>query len=374
MKIRLLTLLCIPFFTYGQWINSSCSKKAKPIVELAIEYGLNLEQQMAIGAANAALKIDKNCGCAKLVLAAMSSGRSWGTRSKKLDQIAYAELSKEEQAWFTLLKSSNEDYDETASMIKSKFPNSPLLQFLVIKPQTWDAYPGFVEQFPEYASAAYNMMSYGYMGDGYGDSNFEQAMAMTDKSMSLHEGPNILDSKAEHFAANGNYEKALEYQLKAVDFGSFVSPYWESATLYWRNMNADTIKVNLKEKMKTSQNAILERDIEEFKKYIHSKFEMITGDSNLKEFYSFNDEQFDIEPVITWESFDLYNMDVALTPDIKTAVLTFYAKGSYFLNEKPEEKVPYSTRASSVWIASDEGWKMIHANWAPFNDGIGIPK
>ena len=81
--------------------------------------------------------------------------------------------------------------------------------------------------------------------------------------------------------------------------------------------------------MKTSQNAILERDIEEFKKYIHSKFEMITGDSNLKEFYSFNDEQFDIEPVITWESFDLYNMDVALTPDIKTAVLTFYALNSF---------------------------------------------
>ena len=51
------------------------------------------------------------------------------------------------------------------------------------------------------------------MGEGYGDSNFEQAMAMTDKSLSLHEGPNILDSKAEHFAANGNYEKALEYQL-----------------------------------------------------------------------------------------------------------------------------------------------------------------
>ena len=53
-------------------IDSSCSKKAKPVVELAIEYGLNLEQQMAIGAATAALKIDENCGCAKLVLAAMS--------------------------------------------------------------------------------------------------------------------------------------------------------------------------------------------------------------------------------------------------------------------------------------------------------------
>ena len=83
---------------------------------------------------------------------------------------------------------------------------------------------------------------------------------------------------------------------------------------------------------------------------------MITGDSNLKEFYSSIDEQFEVEPVITG-SLLIYNMDVALTPDIKTAVLTFYAKGSYFLNEKPEEKIPYSTRASSVWIASDEGWK-----------------
>ena len=236
----------------------------------------------------------------------MSPGISWGTEVKIRSNCCG--IIKEEQAWYTLLKASNEDYDKTASMIKSKFPKSPLLQFLAIKPQTWDAYPGFVEQFPDYASAAYNMMSYGYMGEGYGDSNFEQAMAMTDKSLSLHEGPNILDSKAEHFAANGNYEKALEYQLKAVDFGSFVSPYWESATLYWRNMNADTIKVSLKEKMKTSQNAILERDIDGLKIH-YSKFEMITGDSNLKEFYSFR-RTIEVEPVIT-ESFDLYNMDVA---------------------------------------------------------------
>ena len=142
---------------------------------------------------------------------------------------------------------------------------------------------------------------------------FEQAMAMTDKSLSLHEGPIFLIQRQSILQQMGITKKALEYQLKAVDFGSFVSPYWESATLYWRNMNADTIKVSLKEKMKTSQNAILERDIDEFKKYIHSKFEMITGDSNLKEFYSFTDEQFEVEPVITWESFDLYNMDVALT-------------------------------------------------------------
>ena len=54
------------------------------------------------------------------------------------------------------------------------------------------------------------------------------------------------------------------------------------------------------------------------------------------------------------------------------AVLTFYAKGSFTLNESKEE-VDYSTRASAVWIATNTGWKMVHTNYSPFG-GAGIPQ
>ncbi len=46
--------------------------------------------------------------------------------------------------------------------------------------------------------------------------------------------------------------------------------------------------------------------------------------------------------------------------------------GAYTFNDS-KETVDYSTRASTVWISTDSGWKMVHANWAPFG-GSGIPK
>ena len=38
-----------------------------------------------------------------------------------------------------------------------------------------------------------------------------------------------------------------------------------------------------------------------------------------------------------------------------------------------EDKVDYSTRASSVWISTENGWKIMHSSWAPFGGGNGIP-
>ena len=55
------------------------------------------------------------------------------------------------------------------------------------------------------------------------------------------------------------------------------------------------------------------------------------------------------------------------------AVLTFYATGSYTFSDT-NKNVKYSTRASSVWIATDDGsWKSVHSNWAPMKGGFGIP-
>ena len=99
---------------------------------------------------------------------------------------------------------------------------------------------------------------------------------------------------------------------------------------------------------------------------------LMTGDSSLTKFYEQTDELFLEKRNFSWDSFDLRDIDVNFSPDMNMAILTFYASGAYTLNES-NEKVDYSTRASAVWIATDSGWKMVHANWAPFG-GAGIPQ
>ena len=49
----------------------------------------------------------------------------------------------------------------------------------------------------------------------------------------------------------------------------------------------------------------------------------------------------------------------------------FHAKGDYTVGEG--DKVDYNTRASSVWISTENGWKIMHSSWAPFGGGNGIP-
>ena len=171
---------------------------------------------------------------------------------------------------------------------------------------------------------------------------------------------------------NEDFQSSLANQLKAVDFATFASPYWDNATTYWRSLNIEDVSSNLVESQKNMQNAILERDIEEFNKYISDDVNLITGDSNLGDFYTFDTDNFDLQQNFTWNSFDLRDFETHFSPDMKTAVLTFYASGSYTFNESQEE-VAYSTRASSVWIVSNSGWKCVHSNWAPYKSGNGIP-
>ena len=128
----------------------------------------------------------------------------------------------------------------------------------------------------------------------------------------------------------------------------------------------------LKQNAVNLQDAILKQNSEEFNKYVDKSIVFSTGDSNLSKFYMMSTDNFDVEPAANWGEFKLYNMNVALSPDSRTAVLTFYAKGDYTVGEG--DKVNYSTRASSVWVSTDNGWKIMHSNWAPFGEGNGIPK
>ena len=79
-------------------------------------------------------------------------------------------------------------------------------------------------------------------------------------------------------------------------------------------------------------------------------------------------------------------MKVYFSTDMNTAVITFYAKGGYTMNRSSElfdlngnlkstsEFIEYSTRASSVWVNTDQGWKTMHSNFAPNKGKIGLPQ
>ena len=150
-------------------------------------------------------------------------------------------------------------------------------------------------------------------------------------------------------------------------------------------LSDDVIKSILKDKAVKLQDAILTQNLEEFNKYVDVNIPFSTGDSNLSEFYIMDSERFDIEQLVEWDSFDLYDINVSLMQDSKTAVLTFYARGEYRPFEYLEingigvkdyteaNPIKYNTRASSVWIYTNDDWKIVHSNWAPIKGGVGIP-
>ena len=384
MKNLITILLIITSFNMSsqKWINdSNCDAQSYEILNEAITHLANLEQLTAVGMAKAAKMSDSGCECANLVLAAAAAtDANWGTRKAKLEAINTQLLSSEEKAWYDLLvettKGEDNIWSDVYSDAISNFSDSPLINWVGIggTGAGWDGYMAFSKKFPENSSAAYNMIAYGYAYGEYGDEpDFEAAYESIDKSMELHQGPNAMDSKAEIAAMEGKYQIALNNQLKAFDYAFFASPYQPKLQIYYRNLVKENLSNNLKEAQKAVQKAILDRNYDEFKKYISEDMQLVSGDSNLQDFYEFNESSFSRGANVNWDNFDLRDIDVSFSPDMGTAILTFYADGSYSVGDS-DEKVDYSTRASSVWIATDSGWKTVHTNWAPYGGGSGIPK
>jgi ketosteroid isomerase-like protein len=373
MKKTILTSLMTFIFLLNvnaqQWIeNNSCNKKASEIVNEAITSLSNLEHLMAIGMAKAALVVDKDCECAKLVIAAAASNNAdWGSRDDKLKEINLKKLSEVEKAWYSLLSTPNDKFNESTGKALDNHPNSPLINWINAR-QDMDLNKAFAEKYPSLASGAYNTIAYAFAREG----DFDSAYKALDYSLRLHEGPNALDSRAEIAVMEGDYQKAFNNQLKAFDYAPFASPYQPKLVTYSRNLNKEKLIKNLKEAQTNVQDAIENQDLEEWKKYISEDMMVTSGDSSLSEFYLQTEEQFLEKRNFTWDSFDLRDMEVDFSPDMNTAVLRFYANGAYTFNET-NEKVEYSTRASAVWISTGSGWKMVHANWAPFG-GSGIPE
>ena len=107
-----------------QWIeDTSCNKKASQIVNEAITSLSNLEHLTAIGMAKAALLVDNDCQCANLVIAA-AAGNNNGTRTEKLKEVNVKQLSDVEKAWYSLLSTPNDKFNESAEKALKNHPNS----------------------------------------------------------------------------------------------------------------------------------------------------------------------------------------------------------------------------------------------------------
>lgn len=376
MKKLLFILALSSTVASAQWVQkTSCKKDAAKITNEAIESIANLEYLPAMGMAKAALLLDPECGCAQLALAAISSPNpNWGSQKSKLEAMNVSKLSAEEKAWHGFLMASREDRPAVAKASATKYPNSPLVNLLVTSPADYNSFKTFAEKFPNQAASSYNMMSYGYLRGDYGEPNQDMAMDYVKRSQQMHDGPNAHDSMAEHYAAIGDYQKALDAELKAVDYARFGSPYWDYARTYYAKVNQEELSKELMKSQTEAQDAVTNGDYETFSKYEHPDIIHTTGDSNLSPFYTFNKASFDREQAIVWNKFELNDMDVTYSPDMRTAVLTFYASGSYTFKKTPGGNVAYSTRGSSVWVNTADGWKIMHSSWAPNKDGKGIPQ
>ena len=369
-----LVALCFTVMLNAQWIdNTSCNKTSALITNQAIEYAMNLEYMAAFGAANSALLLDKNCGCAQLTLAYISSSNpKWGSRAKKLKEISATKLSAEEKAWYNYMLASSEEQKALDTSLVSQFPKSPLINYLTTSMQDFNSFKVFAEKFPLYSSSAYNMISYGYMNGSYGKEDTVAAMEYVKMSQNIHDGPNSFDSMGEYYAAMGDYENALNTQLKAIDFATFASPYRTKAQLYYAKIEQKDISEKIIADQEEMQKAIMNSDYESYKKFEHPEIKVSTGDSNLNPFYIITKEDIINDNGITWNSFKLFNMDTYFSPDMKTAVITFEADGNYTIIET-NETVPYATRASATWNNTDDGWKILHTSFAPRKGKNGIP-
>ena len=140
MKNFFLILVLSSSIASAQWVQkTSCKKRSAKITNEAIESMANLEYLSAMGMAKAALLLDSECGCAQLILAAISSPNpNWGSQKSKLQAIDVSKLSAEEKAWHGFLMTPWNDRPEAAKLAVSKHPKSPLINLLATTPRDFN--------------------------------------------------------------------------------------------------------------------------------------------------------------------------------------------------------------------------------------------
>lgn len=378
MKTIFLTIgLClITMLASAQWITEmSCNNGAEEIADKAITHLVNVETPVAVGMAEAALMMDKDCGSAKLVLINAASSGKYGSQAAQLEKLDTSNFTEQEKAWVKLMGASSEDFEGMVKEVAATYPAVPMFAFWssVSLEDGRDKLAEYIEAFPDYASPAYNIMSYRYADGTYdGKPNMTKAVETAQKIFLSHDGPNAHDSIAEHYANKGEYKKAFEHQVKALDYAGTGSAYGYNAQMYYGHTNKAALTDSIKAKTKLRITYQMANDIENLKQFHSDKVGMIACNSNMEPciFYSAYEEEEDAN--YTWNRWDVTDLKVYFSPDMNTAVTTFSNDGEYTMKGS-DTPVAYKTRASEVWHYQD-GWKLMHSNFAPLAIGTGVPR
>lgn len=359
----------------AQWLTDmSCNRTSTAIADQAINHFVNLETSVAVGMANAALMVDKNCGAAKLVLVNSALGGEFGTRDEQVKALNTKKFTDEEKAWHQVMNAPASERDKVRKEIAAKYPKVPLFAYWssVIDNNGKDGLAEYVKAFPKFAAPAYNVMSYRYAQGYYGEADMNKAIETIKKALATYDGPNLHDSMAEHYAAMGNYDSAYKQQMIAFNFAAGpASGYALNAGIYYWKNHQKELSDSLATLTRQRIDYQMKNDNKNLKKFYSKKAGMIACDSNMEpcRFYATYEEE---PPMVTWNRWNISNWQIHYSPDMKMAITTFNNDGEYVLkgSEKP---VKYKTRASEVWI-NDNGWKLMHSNFAPLALGSGIPK
>jgi hypothetical protein len=121
------------------------------------------------------------------------------------------------------------------------------------------------------------------------------------------------------------------------------------------------------------QTAYVNNDYQKAKAYISKNMPSTIFNSNGTPLVVQTEEQI-TNSGLGWSfaKFDMSNHQVFIAPDTKSIAIVFETEGVVRFDESGEE-VPYSTRASQFWVATNMGWKILQSHWSPKAAAKGIP-
>jgi hypothetical protein len=329
---------------------------------------------MAIGMARAALLIDEGCGIAKLVLA----NASGDSQDALLSEAAAMNLSADERLWLDLMQ-SDDPWQPAATALVEAGNTAPVFAWM----SSWDNnrgtiaenMEGFVNDYPDHAASAYNMLAYAYADASWGveEADMIRALRYLDLYEDAHAGPNAADSRSEILWNSGEKAGAWAAIRSAVDKGGNPSMYADRAGTIRRAMNEENLATAIHEKVATFwSGSDSEADTEARAALLASTSSHC--DSNMEACYTATKEEVlaALGAGAEWLSLEVSDVDVTFNSDYRTAVATHMNAGQY----KTEDGtvVDYQARASSVWSLDpwSGDWLLIHGNFAP-SGGAGIP-
>ena len=138
-------------------------------------------------------------------------------------------------------------------------------------------------------------------------------------------------------------------------------------------MDLEQLKTEIIEASIAFQTAYIQNDYQNAKAYMSKDIPSTIFNSNGSPLVVQTEEQIS-NSGLGWSfaKFDMSNHQVFIAPDTKSIAIAFDAEGIVRFDESGEE-VPYATRASQFWVATDMGWKILHSHWSPRAAAKGIP-